>query len=123
MVQKQKSYAMTWHVVRSTVLNVREKYFSSGKKGRSQILTSLVECTGRDRKHLIKLLDKSKLGFPDFEKGKTTKGLPLIYDKEALLPYIKYLWLQMERVSPGRMKEGLKDWLPDYKDCPPHLQL
>lgn len=121
MAQIIKLYKMDYHVVRINVLNVKDRYFSSDKYGKGEILKSLEDYTKRDRKHLIKVLNESKNGWSNVSQSKV--GRPLSYDKEELLPHIRRLWLNMERISPGRMKAGFKDWLPFDEECPSPLKL
>jgi hypothetical protein len=83
------------HIVRTNVLNVRDKYFVSDRSGKGEILKSLEECTQRERKLLIKVLNDSKIGWPSDSISKI--GRPLGYDKEALFPQVRRLWLNMER--------------------------
>ncbi len=121
MTRTKQIYKMNHHVVRTNVLNVKDKYFASDKSEKGEILKSLEECTHRDRKHLIKVLNESKSGWSNVAQSKI--GRPLSYNKEELLPHVRRLWLNMERISPWRMKAGLKDWLPFDEECPPFLKL
>jgi hypothetical protein len=95
---------------------VKDKYFASDKSEKGEILKSLEECTHRDRKHLIKVLNETKSGWSNVAQSKI--GRPLSYNKEELFPHVRRLWLNMERISPWRMKAGLKDWLPFDEECP-----
>ena len=54
---------------------------------------------------------------------KKGSGRPLIYSRAELIPYIKFLWMKMEKISAKRMKAAMPDWLPKYKDCPEHLKM
>jgi hypothetical protein len=106
MTRTKQIYKMNHHVVRTNILNVKDKYFASDKSEKAEILKSLEECTHRDRKHLIKVLNESKSGWSNVAQSKI--GRPLSYNKEELLPHVRRLWLNMERISPWRMKAGLK---------------
>jgi len=46
-----------------------------------------------------------------------------MYSKDELIPHLKYLWTQMERISAKRIKQAMRDWLPKYKNCPAHLKM
>lgn len=105
--------------VKEIILSVKTNYQASTKASKKITLDHLVAITKRDRKHLTKLIGKSS----DELKRRKSSGRPKKYQKAELLPHIKYLWLQMERVSPRRMRAGLKDWLPKYTDCPGHLRM
>lgn len=97
------------------------EYQSSNKLERGKLLDHAELITKRNRKHLIKRLKKLKDNHGKaIVKG---SGRPLVYSREELIPHIKFLWEQMERISPKRMKAALPDWLPKYKDCPAHLKM
>ncbi len=99
----------------------RPPLLASDKSEKGEILKSLEECTHRDRKHLIKVLNGSKNGWSNVAQSKI--GRPLSYNKEELLPHVRRLWLNRERISPWRMKAGLKDWLPFDDECLGYLKL
>ena len=100
---------------------ISSKYQESSKLEKGILLNHSELVTNRSRKQLIRRLNN-----PLSESSKSIKisiGRPSIYSKEELVPHIEYLWKQMERISPKRMKAGLKDWLPKYKNCPAHLKM
>jgi len=105
--------------VKEIILSIKPSYQVSTKASKQITLNHLVAITKRDRKHLIKEIRRTVEDL----KMKKSSGRPKKYQKSELLPHIKYLWLQMERVSPRRMRAGLRDWLPQYSDCPAHLKL
>ena len=97
------------------LIAINKKYQVSSKSEKSLLLDHAVLITERSRKHLIRRL--RNLNFAPSSDVIKPKGRPLVYSKEDLIPHLKYLWTQMERISAKRMKEGLRDWLPKYKDC------
>ena len=104
--------------VKQIIASIQPTYQVSTKVAKKVTLDHLVAITKRSRKHLIKLVQR-----PDeILNKKKLSGRSEVYQRDELLPHIKYLWLQMERVSSRRMKAGLKDWLPKY-DCPAHLKM
>jgi hypothetical protein len=105
--------------VKDVIIATQIEYQKSSKQDKSKLLDSIKLITKRDRKHSIRLLNET---LHDLQQAKRS-GRPLIYNKSELIPHIRYLWLQMETVSPYRMREGLKDWLPHYKECPAHLRM
>ena len=115
----RKKTEMNDQTVKQIIVSIREKYQGSIKVDKKITLDHLEAITSRSRKHLIKELQRP---IADLEKKKGS-GRPQKYLKAELLPHIKYLWDQMERVSPKRMRAGLKDWLPSYRDCPGHLRM
>ena len=103
------------------LIAINKKYQVSNKSEKSLLLDHAELITERSRKHLIRRL--KNLNFAPSSDVIKPKGRPLVYSKEDLIPHLKYLWTQMERISAKRMKEGLRDWLPKYKDCPAHLKM
>lgn len=93
-------------------------YSGASKSRKTQILTHAKEVSGKDRKTLIRYLTRKSLDLEQ-KQGFDGRGRPKEYDPVVLLPHIKNLWVLMERISPERMKAGLKDWLPVYE----HLEL
>lgn len=114
---KEKT-GMNDQTVKQIIASIQPTYQGSTKVAKKVTLDHLVAITKRSRKHLIKLVKRAS----EQLKKKKESGRPLVYQREELVPHIKYLWLQMERVSARRMKAGLKDWLPKY-DCPAHLKM
>ncbi len=103
------------------LIAINKKYQVSSKIQKGQLLDHAELITNRSRKHLIRRLQN--LNYAPRSEPLKTQGRPLVYAKEELLPHLKYLWIQMERISPKRMRQALKDWLPKYKDCPAHLKM
>ena len=99
---------------------ISKLYQESSKEKKGGLLQHAELVTQRSRKQLIKRLSqiKSNDGSPPLKRP----GKPSTYSKSELLPHMQYLWGQMENISSERMKAALPDWLPKYKDCPPHLK-
>ena len=110
---------MNDQTVKEVILSLKEEYQASTKRAKKIALDHLVAITKRSRKHVIKEINKPVENL----KKKKVSGRPSKYNKAELLPHIKYLWLQMERISPRRMRAGLRDWLPKYRDCPGYLRM
>jgi hypothetical protein len=89
-------------------------YVGAAKGKKTQILSHAKDVTGKDRKTLIRYLSRKTLELEQ-QRGFDGRGRPVEYDPTILLPHIKTLWRLMERISPERMKAGLKDWLPAYE--------
>jgi hypothetical protein len=101
------------------------KTYSGAAKGRkTQILSHAKDVTGKDRKTLIRYLSRKTLDLEQ-KRGFDGRGRPREYDPAVLLPHIKTLWILMERISPERMKAGLKEWLPAYEhpSCTPTVRM
>lgn len=110
---------MNNQTVKEVIVSLKAEYQASTKRAKKISLDHLVAITKRSRKHVIKEINKSE----EELKKKKASGRPSKYNKAELLPHIKYLWLQMERISAGRMRSGLRDWLPKYKDCPGYIKM
>lgn len=112
---------MKHQAVDQYLIAIYEKYQSGSKAEKSSLLDHAQLVTKRSRKQLIRRLNLvlTTDGKPRI-KG---SGRPLVYSREELVPHIRYLWEQMEKISAKRMKAALPDWLPDYKNCPAHLKL
>lgn len=103
------------------LIAINKKYQESNKKEKGQLLNHAELITTRSRKQLIRRLQNI-----DYSGGvmlTLRSGRPLIYSKDELIPHLKFLWLQMERISSKRMKEAMRDWLPKYDGCSAHLKM
>ena len=98
---------------------VYKKYQEGSKKEKSNLLDHSQLITKRSRKQLIRRLNNIARDPMALKKS----GRPLHYSREELIPHIKYLWENAERISPKRLKASFKHWLPKYKNCPAHLKL
>ena len=96
-------------------------YETADKIEKGKILNHAELVTKRSRKRLIKRLKELKEN--NGLRIKKGSGRPLVYSRSELIPYIKFLWVQMEKISAKRMSAAMPDWLPKYKDCPAHLKL
>jgi hypothetical protein len=57
----------------------------------------------------------------DLQQAKRSRH-PLVYHESELVPHIQYPWIQMEKVSPYRIRASSMNWLPHYQECPAHLR-
>ena len=101
------------------LIAIHENYQASSKKEKTKMLDHAEMATKRSRKQLIRRLGQD----PTELLAAKRSGRPEKYSKELLAPHLEFLWHQMERISPRRMKAALADWLPAYKECPGHLRL
>jgi hypothetical protein len=114
-----RMFKMRHQAVDEYLTAVFKTYQASSKQEKGNLLDHAELVTKRSRKQLIRRLNKLSV---TGEQG-AGPGRPLIYSKQELIPHIQHLWIQMERISPKRMKAGFKDWLPRYKSCPAHLKM
>ncbi len=88
-------------------------YLPANKKKKTQLLDDAEKLTGEHRKSLIRILNSNS---PELNNKKEKCGSKIKYPEELLMPHIKYLWKEMERISPKRMKAAYADWLPLYHE-------
>jgi hypothetical protein len=105
------------------------KIYGEEKKARKgQLLRDAQAITGRSERTLLRYLGQDIKGLEDrIAQGKPIapgRGRPPKYQLQALLPFIKALWILMERICSSRMHEGLKEWLVYYEhpDLTDHLR-
>jgi len=110
---------MSNQAVTEYLLAIVCKYQNATKGEKTSILNHAQDVTGLERKHLIRRLNSK----PDEIGRQEGSGRPQTYSKAELLPHIKYLWEQMEKISAPRMSAAMPDWLPRYRVCPSHLRL
>lgn len=102
---------MSYQAIKEYLLAILERYKSSDKQGKTELLNHATEATGLSRKHLTRVLNSP----PEVVARKKPSGRKCKYPKELLLFHIQFLWIQMERISGRRMKAALQDWLPFYE--------
>jgi len=117
-IAQHRRVSMSNQAIAEYLLVIASKYKNSSKQKKTMILNDAQEITGLSRKRLIRRLNGS-----EHSRRKSGSGCLQTYLKEELLPHIKFLWIQMEKISAPRMKEALKDWLNNYSECPGYLKL
>jgi len=102
---------VSYHAIIEYLQALAKIYFISNKDKKTQLLDDASKITGHHRKSLIRILSAN-------QKIKNNKkkncGAKVKYPEEILLPHVKYLWIEMERISSRRMKAAFTDWLPKY---------
>ena len=83
---------MNDQAVKEYLLAIVDRYRTSSKRKKSEMLEHAVLATKRDRKVLIRRLNGP---LEDLTRKKGS-GRPLGYSKSELLVHIEYLWCQME---------------------------
>jgi len=101
---------MSYQAIREYLIAVLPRYQAAEKKGKSQILDEAFLVTQLTRKHLIRQLNETQ----EILALKKPSGRRPLYDRELLLPHVRFLWIQMERICGKRMKAAYPDWLPRY---------
>ena len=103
---------MSYQALKEYIVIIWERYNKLNKEGKTALLNEATEVTKLSRKHLIRSLNQPK----EVLARKKPSGRNPKYCRELLLPVIKYLWEQMERISARRMKAAYPDWLPKCVD-------
>ena len=118
--QSTRGTTMREPAVTVYLTSISQLYQGSSKEKKGLLLDDAEKITERSRKQLIKRLSEiTKAGGATPLKR---SGRPPVYSKKELQKHIKYLWEQMEKISPDRMKAALPDWLHKYEQCPAHLK-
>lgn len=94
--------------------HLKARYFRSNRKGKSQILNEFCSTSGMHRKHAIRLLTRTPLGF----RNKRT-GRPKHYDPKQLQEPLKVIWLATDQMCGKRLKAAMPLWLPFYEQMNP----
>ena len=92
-----------------------ERYRKAKRPEKTTILSEYVKVSGLNRKYAIWRLSQPLERF----EGRVRAGAPRRYDRAALLPFVRELWLAMEQIGAKRMKAAMPVWLPFYEnfDC------
>ena len=101
---------MSYQAIKEYLVAIVSRYKNLNRKGKTALLNEATQVTKLSRKHLIRLLKRPAVELA----GKKPSGRKPTYPPELLLPHLKYLWTQMERISGRRMKAAYPDWLPFY---------
>ena len=107
----RKAGQMSYQAIKEYLLAILSRYKQADKKGKTALLNEATQVTHLSRKHLIRCL---KLPQETLQKKKLS-GRKAKYPPDLLLPHIRYLWGQMERISGRRMKAAYADWLPFHQ--------
>jgi len=117
----RRSFPLSYPSILEYLIAISPRYQVANKAGKSKMLTEAQLVTRLSRKHLIKQLNQP---LETLKRGKSS-GRQATYDRKLLEPHLRYLYLQMERISAKRMKVALAEWLTYYKDerCTPQIRL
>jgi hypothetical protein len=112
---------MSYQALKEYLVAIVDRYKKLDRNGKTTLLNEATQVTKLSRKHLIRLLKQPK----EVLAKKKASGRKPKYPAELLLPHIRELWIQMERISGRRMKAAYPDWLPFYQHAgfTPQIQL
>ena len=96
------------------LLQLKSRYHKAKRKGKSQILNEFCETSGMHRKHVIRLLTKTPLGWRDKPAGRKKH-----YNPDDIVPPLKAIWLATDQMCGKRLKAALPLWLPYYEASHP----
>ena len=95
---------------------LKRRYFRGDRKTKSLILDEFCQTSGMHRKHVIRMLTQSTVGYKKKRSGRKKK-----YAQEALLPPLKQIWLSSDQMCSTRLKAAIPLWLPYYEKIYPPL--
>jgi hypothetical protein len=92
------------------IRHLKARYFRANRKDKSRILNEFCATSGMHRKHVIRLLTRTPLGWREKPAGRRPKYKP----NELLVP-LKALWLATDQMCGKRLKSAIPLWLPHYE--------
>lgn len=94
--------------------HLKARYFRANRKAKSQILNEFCATSGMHRKHVIRLLTRTPLGWRDKPAGRKKSYAP-----DELLAPLKALWLATDQMCGKRLKSAIPLWLRHYEKTNP----
>ena len=91
------------------LIEIKKRYFLATKVEKSQILDELCTVCRYNRKYAIRILAKKQT----WQKKK--KGRPKIYHHQAIIEFLKDLWVVTNLACAERLKAAIPLWLPYYQ--------
>lgn len=88
---------------------IRSRYFLANKTEKSLILDELCTVCKFNRKYAIRVLNKKPTGY------RKKNGRPKIYHPQAIIEFLKYLWMVTNLAYAERLKAAIPLWLPYYQ--------
>ena len=96
------------------IRHLKARYFRANRKGKSQILDEFCATSGMHRKHVIRLLTRTPLGWREKPAGRKPK-----YEHKELIEPLKAIWLATDQMCGKRLKSAMPLWLPHYERTNP----
>lgn len=96
------------------IRHLKARYFRANRKGKSQILDEFCATSGMHRKHVIRLLTRTPLGWREKPAGRKPK-----YEHKELIEPLKAIWLATDQMCGKRLKSAIPLWLPHYERTNP----
>lgn len=92
--------------------HLKARYFRANRKGKAQILNEFCSTSGYHRKHVIRLLTRTPIGWREKPPGRKKE-----YEPEQLLIPLKQIWLATDQMCGKRLKIAMPLWLPYYDEA------
>lgn len=96
------------------IRHLKARYFRANRKGKSQILDEFCATSGMHRKHVIRLLTRTPLGWREKPAGRKPR-----YERRELIEPLKAIWLASDQMCGKRLKSAIPLWLPHYEKANP----
>ena len=90
------------------LIEIRKRYFTATKTEKSLILDELCAVCNFNRKYAIRVISKRQ------NESNKRKGRPKKYHSQAILVFLKELWILSNLVCSERLKAAIPLWLPYY---------
>ena len=90
------------------LIEIRKRYLSANKADKSRLLDELCTVCGYNRKYAIRLISKKDT------PHKKKKGRPQKYYSQAIVDFLKNLWVLTNLACSERLKAAIPLWLPHY---------
>jgi 5S rRNA maturation endonuclease (ribonuclease M5) len=91
------------------LIEIKKRYFLATKTEKSQILDELCTVCKYNRKYAIRVLAKKQ------RRQQKKKGRPKIYHHQAIVEFLKDLWVVTNLACSERLKAAIPLWLPYYQ--------
>lgn len=90
--------------------HLKARYFRANRKSKSQILNEFCATSGLHRKHVIRLLTRTPLGWREKPAGRKKQ-----YVLKELITPLRVIWLATDQMCGKRLKAAIPLWLPYYE--------
>ena len=90
------------------LIEIRKRYLLANKSDKSRLLDELCTVCGYNRKYAIRLISKKE------NPHKKKKGRPQKYYSQAIVDFLKNLWVLTNLACSERLKAAIPLWLPHY---------
>ena len=87
---------------------IRKRYFTATKTEKSLILDELCAVCNYNRKYAIRVIAKKQT------ESNNKKGRPKKYHSQAILIFLKEIWVLTNLACSERLKAAIPLWLPHY---------